>query len=96
MCGFLEADQKVLAHQSDSLSTGSGDFLEMTVITPCLEGRFFQVAKCIFLNTYLGNLMGQERRKLRGSLLEVSWAVLWGILARLLHTLRRSLCHFQT
>lgn len=31
MCGFVEAGQKVSAHKSDSLSTGSGDFVEMTV-----------------------------------------------------------------
>lgn len=30
-CGFAEADQKASAYQSAALSTGSGDFLEMTV-----------------------------------------------------------------
>lgn len=30
-CGFAEADQKASAYQSATLSTGSGDFLEMTV-----------------------------------------------------------------
>lgn len=44
VCGFVEADQKGSAYQSDALSTGSGDFLEMTAIMPGLEGRFFQVA----------------------------------------------------
>lgn len=51
MLGFIEPDQKVSEHHSDSLSTGSGDSLKMTAIMLCLE-RFFQVAKCTFSNPW--------------------------------------------
>lgn len=74
MLEFVETDQKISAPPLNisPLSTGSAEFLEMTATMLCLEGRFFQVAECTFLNTQEPQWGESESESPLG---EPSWAL---------------------